>query len=408
MKEKFVLAYSGGLDTTVIVPWLKENYADCEIIACCIDLGQIPDYNEIEAKAAKIGAKKVVIVDAKEEFVKDFIFPMLKANAVYEGKYLLGTSAARPLIAKKLIDVALAEGASAVCHGATGKGNDQVRFELTFKAFAPLMKVIAPWRLWDIQSREDAMDYLTKRGLETPTSKEKSYSRDDNLWHQSHEGLELEDPAAEPNYKKLLLWCVQPEDAPDTAEYVDLDFEKGLPVKLNGKAVGPVELVKELNKIGGKHGVGIVDMVENRVVGMKSRGVYETPGGTILYAAHNELEKLCLDRETMAFKAVIAKRLSELIYLGEWYSPLREALCAFVDKTQETVTGSVRLKLYKGNVTPAGSKSIYSLYNLEISSFTTGGLYNHHDADGFINLMGLPMTTRSLMQMQVAKNAARG
>ena len=401
MSEKIVLAYSGGLDTTVILPWLKENYKNCEVIACCVDVGQCNDYEEIRKKAAKTGVDKILVINARDEFVNDFIFPMVKANAVYEGKYLLGTSAARPLIAKKLVDLALAEGAKTISHGATGKGNDQIRFELTIKAFAPCFKIIAPWRLWDIKSREEEIEYLQKRGLEVPMKKEQSYSRDDNVWHLSHEGLELEDPANEPDYRHLLQLTVPPEDAPETPEYVELDFEKGIPVKLNGEIIPPLALMEKLNKIGGKNGVGIVDIVENRVVGMKSRGVYETPGGSILYAAHRELENLCLDRQTTSFKAIVGQKLAELIYAGEWYSPLREALSAFVDKTQETVTGSVRLKLYKGNIIPAGSKSLYSLYNKELSSFTTGDLYDHRDADGFIKLLGLPMTVRALMKKSI-------
>ena len=403
--EKIVLAYSGGLDTTVIIPWLKENYAGCKIIACCVDLGQCSDYKEIEQKAIKTGADKVVVIDAQEEFVTDFVFPMLKANAVYEGKYLLGTSVARPLIAKKFVDVALAEGADAVCHGATGKGNDQIRFELTTKAFAPWLKIIAPWRMWDIKSREDAMDYLKKRGLPVPMAKEQSYSRDQNLWHLSHEGLELEDPAQEPNYKHLLQLSVPPEDAPDKPEYIEIVFEKGIPVKLNGKAMPPAALVAELNKIGGRNGVGIADIVENRVVGMKSRGVYETPGGTILYAAHKELESLCIDRQTDVFKTIVGNEMAKLIYTGEWFTPLREALSAFVDKTQEVVTGNVRLKLYKGNIIPAGVSSPYSLHNKELSSFTTGELYDHKDAEGFINLLGLPLTVRALMRKRNEEKA---
>ena len=398
MSNKIVLAYSGGLDTTVIIPWLRENYEGCEIIACCVDLGQVPDYKEFEERAVKIGADKVYVIDAREEFITDFIYPMVKANAVYESKYLLGTSVARPLIAKKFVDIALCEGADAICHGATGKGNDQIRFELTIKAFAPWLKIIAPWRIWDIKSREDAMEYLQKRGLDVPMKKEESYSRDENLWHLSHEGLELEDPATEPNYKQLLQLSVSPEDAPDIPEYVEIDFEKGIPVKLNGIVKPPVALMQELNKIGGRNGVGIADIVENRVVGMKSRGVYETPGGTILYAAHKELESLCIDRQTEVFKAMVGLQLAELIYTGEWFTPLREALSAFVDKTQDIVTGFVRLKLYKGNIIPAGISSPYSLHNKELASFTTGDLYDHKDAEGFINLLGLPMTVRALMR----------
>jgi argininosuccinate synthase len=401
MSEKIVLAYSGGLDTTVILPWLKENYKGCGVIACCVDVGQCNDYDLIKKKAAKIGVDKVVIINARDEFITDFIYPMVKANAVYEGKYLLGTSAARPLIAKKLVDLALVEGANTISHGATGKGNDQIRFELTIKAFAPWMKIIAPWRLWDIKSREEEIKYLQDRGIEVPMKTEQSYSRDDNVWHLSHEGLELEDPFREPDYKKLLQLTTRPEDAPDTPEYVELGFEGGIPVSLNGKKLAPLDLLESLNKIGGRNGVGIVDIVENRVVGMKSRGVYETPGGTIVYAAHRELENLCLDRQTTSFKTMVGQKLAELIYSGEWYSPLREALSAFVDKTQETVTGDVLLKLYKGNIMPAGSKSPYSLFNQELSSFTTGSLYDHRDADGFIKLQGLPMTVRALTKKAV-------
>lgn len=402
MSEKIVLAYSGGLDTSVIIPWLKENYKDCYVIACCVDVGQCGNYDAIKEKALKMGADKVCVCDVREEFITDYLYPMLKANAVYEDKYLLGTSVARPLIAKKLVDTALSEKADTVCHGATGKGNDQIRFELTIRAFVPEMKIIAPWRIWDIKSRDEEIEFLQKRGLEVP-KKEHSYSRDDNLWHLSHEGLELENPALEPNYKHLLQLSVAPEEAPDKPEYAELDFEKGIPVKLNGKSIPPVELMKALNEMGGRNGVGIIDIVENRVVGMKSRGVYETPGGTILYAAHKELENLCLDRRTASFKDTVRRMMAELIYGGEWFSPLREALSAFVDKTQETVTGSVKLKLYKGNVIPAGSKSPYSLYNEDIASFTTGELYNHKDAEGFIKLLGLPMTVRALMNKKNKK-----
>ena len=403
MSDKIVLAYSGGLDTTVMIPWLKENYPQSEVIPVCVDVGQCDDYDKIRLKAAQTGANQVRIVNAREEFVTEFIYPMLKSGAVYNGKYLLGTAIARPLIAKKLVDIALAENASAICHGATGKGNDQIRFELVVKAFAPELKIISPWRIWELKSRDDEMEYLRKRNIELPTKKDQSYSRDDNLWHLSHEGLELENPAIEPNHKHLLQLSVCPEDAPDKAEYVEIIFEKGVPVKLNGNTFSPVALLEELNKIGGRNGVGIVDVVENRVVGMKSRGVYETPGGTILYAAHTELENLCLDFRTGSFKQIVAQRLGELIYSGEWYTPLREALSAFVDKTQETVSGKVRLKLYKGNIIPAGSESPYSLYNDEIASFTTGELYTHKDAEGFINLIGLPVTVRALMERRLAK-----
>jgi len=401
---KIVLAYSGGLDTTVIIPWLKENYPGCEVIACCVDCGQVDDYNAIDAKAIKTGASKSIVVNVREEFVTDYVYPMVKSQAVYEGKYLLGTSIARPLIAKHLVDVALAENADAICHGATGKGNDQLRFELTIKALAPQFKIIAPWRIWDIASREDAMAYLEARGLEVPMKKDQSYSRDDNLWHISHEGLELEDPANEPNYNHLLQLSVTPENAPDKPEYVSFEFEKGIPVKLNGQKMTPAALVAELNKIGGRNGVGIIDIVENRIVGMKSRGVYETPGGTILYAAHKELQYLTLDRQTLSFKEIVANKLAEIIYVGEWFAPLREALMAFVDKTQETVTGTVKLKLYKGNIIPAGATSPYSLYSEHLASFTTGELYNHKDAEGFINLLGLPLVVRAAMKKDAGLN----
>jgi argininosuccinate synthase len=403
MNEKVVLAYSGGLDTTVIIPWLKENYENCEVIACCIDIGQCGDYDQIEKKAVKTGADKVLVINARDEFVTDFIYPIVKANAAYEGKYLLGTSAARPLIAKKLVDIAQSESATAVCHGATGKGNDQVRFELTIKSFAPWLKIIAPWRIWDIKSRDEEMEYLQKRGFELPTKKDQSFSRDENIWHCSHEGLELEDPATEPDYRRVLQLSVSPEDAPDKPEYVEIDFEKGIPVRLDGKSLSPVMLVEALNEIGGRNGVGTIDMVENRVVGMKSRGVYETPGGAIICAAHRALENLCLDGQTTSFKAIVGQKLAELIYGGEWYTPLREALSAFVDKTQECVTGSARLKLYKGNIIPAGCKSPYSLYNLEVSSFTTGDIFDHKDAQGFINILGLPLTVRALMKKRNAE-----
>jgi len=397
MSEKIVLAYSGGLDTTVIIPWLKENYPGCQVIACCVDVG-LGREGDLKGKALKTGADKALVMDVREEFITDYLYPMVQAQAVYEGKYLLGTSVARPLIAKKLVDVALAENATALCHGATGKGNDQIRFELTIKAFAPWLKIIAPWRIWDIQSREEELEYLQKRGIEAPMKKEQSYSRDENLWHLSHEGLELEDPAKAPEYQRLLQLSVSPEDAPDKPEFVTLAFDAGIPVKLNGEALSPIALMEALNAIGGRNGVGIIDLVENRVVGMKSRGVYETPGGAVLYAAHSELEHLCLDRQTMAFKATVAQRLADLIYTGEWFTPLREALSAFVDKTQQTVTGTVTLKLYKGNIIPAGSASPYSLYNGELASFTTGSLYDHKDAEGFINLLGLPLAVRAMMK----------
>ncbi|MBS5140849.1 argininosuccinate synthase [Anaerotignum lactatifermentans] len=397
-KEKIVLAYSGGLDTSVIIPWLKENY-DAEVIAVCGDVGQGKETEGLEEKALKTGASKLYIADLTEEFITDAIYPCIKANAVYEGKYLLGTSMARPIIAKKLVEIAKKEGATAICHGATGKGNDQVRFELTIKALAPELKIIAPWRLdtWGMQSRDDELAYLEAHGIPFEASHDNSYSRDRNIWHLSHEGLELEDPANEPNYKHLLQLGVSPEDAPDVPEYITLDFEAGVPVAVNGEKLGPVEMLKKLNEIGGKNGIGIADICENRVVGMKSRGVYETPGGTILYYAHRELEYLCTDKKTQAFNEVASNKFTELVYSGEWYTPLREALSAYFDKVNETVTGTVKLKLYKGNIIPAGSTSPYSLYNESMASFTTGELYNHKDADGFINLFGLPLKVRAMM-----------
>lgn len=397
-KEKIVLAYSGGLDTSVIIPWLKENY-DAEVIAVCGDVGQGKETEGLEEKALKTGASKLYIADLTEEFITDAIYPCIKANAVYEGKYLLGTSMARPIIAKKLVEIAKKEGATAICHGATGKGNDQVRFELTIKALAPELKIIAPWRLdtWGMQSREDEMAYLEAHGIPFEASHDNSYSRDRNIWHLSHEGLELEDPANEPNYKHLLQLGVSPEDAPDVPEYITLDFEAGVPVAVNGEKLGPVEMLKKLNEIGGKNGIGIADICENRVVGMKSRGVYETPGGTILYYAHRELEYLCTDKKTQAFNEIASNKFTELVYSGEWYTPLREALSAYFDKVNETITGTVKLKLYKGNIIPAGSTSPYSLYNESMASFTTGELYNHKDADGFINLFGLPLKVRAMM-----------
>lgn len=396
MKEKVILAYSGGLDTTVIIPWLKENY-DFDVVAVCIDVGQGKETDGLEEKALKTGAIKYYLLNVEDEFVVDYIYPAIKANATYEGKYLLGTSLARPLIAKKLVEIAKKEGATAICHGATGKGNDQVRFELGIKALAPELKIIAPWRIWDIKSREDEIEYLIKKGIEVPMKKGDTYSRDKNLWHLSHEGLELEDPSIEPNYDKLLHLSVTPEKAPDEATYIEIEFEKGIPTKLNGETYAPSEFIKKLNILGGKNGIGIVDMVENRVVGMKSRGVYETPGGTILYYAHKELEYLCLDKQTQSFKSIVSNKFAELTYSGEWFTPLMEALMAFIDKTQETVTGCVKLKLYKGNIIPAGAKSKYSLYNESLASFTTGELYNHKDAEGFINLFGLPLKVRALV-----------
>ncbi len=396
MKEKVILAYSGGLDTTVIIPWLKENY-DYDVVAVCVDVGQGTETDGLEEKALKTGAVKYYLLNVEDEFVVDYVYPTVKADAVYEGKYLLGTSIARPLIAKKLVEIAHKENATAICHGATGKGNDQVRFELGIKALDPDLKIIAPWRIWDIQSREDEIEYLEKRGIEVPMKKGDTYSRDKNLWHLSHEGLELEDPSIEPDYEKILHLSVTPENAPDKPEYVEIEFEKGIPVKINGSSYSPSGMIKKLNEIGGKNAIGTIDLVENRVVGMKSRGVYETPGGTILYAAHKELEYLCLDKQTQSFKSIVSNKFAELAYSGEWFTPLMEALIAFVDETQKTVTGTVKLKLYKGNIIPAGAKSPYSLYNESLASFTTGELYNHKDAEGFINLFGLPLKVRALV-----------
>jgi len=406
MKEKIVLAYSGGLDTTVIIPWLKENYNDAEVIAVCGNVGQGSETEGLEERALKTGASKLYIEDITEEFITDAIFPCVKANAVYEGKYLLGTSMARPIIAKRLVEIARKEGATAICHGATGKGNDQVRFELTIKALAPDLKIIAPWRLdtWKMDSREAEVKYLEDRGIPAPVKKGDSYSRDRNIWHLSHEGLELEDPANEPNYEHILQLSVSPEKAPDEPTYITLGFEKGICTELNGKAISPVELLEELNKVGGANGIGITDICENRVVGMKSRGVYETPGGTILMYAHRELEYLTLDKKTQAYNEIASNKFTELVYSGEWFTPLREALSTYFDKINETTTGTVKLKLYKGNIMPAGTTSPYSLYNESIASFTTGELYNHKDADGFINLFGLPLKVRAMMLQNVEEN----
>ena len=396
-KEKVILAYSGGLDTSIIIPWLKENY-DYEVIAVCGDVGQGKETEGLEEKALKTGASKLYIENLQKEYVEEYIWPTLKAGAVYEGKYLLGTSHARPCIAKRLVEIAKKEGATAICHGCTGKGNDQVRFELTIKALAPEMKIIAPWRIWDIKSREDEIDYAEARGIPVPVTKENNYSMDRNVWHLSHEGQDLEDPWNEPIYDKILALSVPPEKAPDTPTYIELEFEKGVPVKLNGEKMEPLALVKKLNEIGGANGIGIDDIVENRLVGMKSRGVYETPGGTILYAAHKELEYLCLDKQTLHYKMEVANKFAELVYDGLWFTPLREALSAFVDSTQETVTGTVRMKLYKGNCTPAGAKSPYSLYDEDIATFSEDEVYDQKDSAGFINLFGLPIKVRAMMK----------
>ncbi len=395
-KEKVILAYSGGLDTSIIIPWLKENY-DYEVIAVCGDVGQGKETDGLEEKAIKTGASKCYIEDLREDYAANYIFPTLKAGAVYEGKYLLGTSHARPCIAKRLVEIALAEGATAICHGATGKGNDQVRFELTIKALAPHLKIIAPWRIWDIKSREEEIDYAVARNIPLPVSKKEIYSMDRNVWHLSHEGADLEDPWNEPQYDSLLKIITPPEKAPDKAEYVEIEFEKGVPVALNGKKMSPLKIIEEANIIGARNGVGIDDIVENRLVGIKSRGVYETPGGTILYAAHRELEYLCLDRQTFHYKELIANKYAELVYDGNWFTPLREALDAFVDETQKTVSGTVKLKLYKGNVSPAGAKSPYSLYSEEFATFGEDEVYDHKDAEGFINLFGLPLKVRAMI-----------
>ena len=405
MKEKVILAYSGGLDTTAIIPWLKENY-DYEVICCCIDCGQESELDGLEERAKYCGAEKLYILDVNDEFAEEYIVPCVQANTVYENKYLLGTSMARPLIAKKLVEIARKEGASAICHGATGKGNDQVRFELGIKALAPDLKIIAALRspYWTMNSREEEIEYCKQHGIDLPFSADNSYSRDRNLWHISHEGLELEDPANAPNYDHLLVLGVSPEKAPDEGETVSISFEKGVPVAINGEKKKVADIIRDLNKLGGKHGVGIIDIVENRVVGMKSRGVYETPGGTILMEAHQQLEELIADRDMMAFKKNISNRFADLVYEGKWFTPLRECLQAFIEKSQEFVTGEVKLKLYKGNIIKQGTTSPYSLYNESIASFTTGDLYNHKDAEGFINLFGLSLKVRAMKQAEINKN----
>ncbi len=397
-KEKVVLAYSGGLDTSIIISWLIENY-DYEVIAVCGDVGQGKETDGLEERAKASGASKCYIADLREDYVKDYIFPTLKAGAVYEGKYLLGTSHARPIIAEKLVEIAKKEGATAICHGATGKGNDQVRFELTIKALAPEMKIIAPWRIWDIKSREDAVDYAQAHNIPIPVTKKDLYSRDRNIWHISHEGMDLEDPANEPQLDSLLKLTVPPEKAPETPTYVTIAFEAGEPVSVDGVKMSPLKLVEKLNEIGGANGIGITDICEDRLVGMKSRGVYETPGGTILYAAIQDLEYLCLDRDTQAFKRQASIRFAELVYDGKWFTPLRESLSAMVDEMTKTCTGEVRLKLYKGSISSAGTKSPYSLYNEDIASFgDSKELYSHKDSEGFINLYGLPLKVRAMMQ----------
>ena len=404
MKEKVVLAYSGGLDTTAIIPWLKENF-DYEVICCCIDCGQGSELDGLEERAKLSGAEKLYIEDVTDEFCDEYIVPCVWAHAVYENKYLLGTSMARPVIAKRLVEIARKEGATAICHGATGKGNDQIRFELGIKALAPDLKIIAAWRndKWTLDSRESEIEYCHQHGINLPFSADNSYSRDRNLWHISHEGLELEDPANEPNYDHLLVLGVRPEKAPDEGEYVSLSFEKGIPVAINGEKKKVSDIIRDLNKLGGKHGIGIIDIVENRVVGMKSRGVYETPGGTILYEAHQQLEELILDRDIYREKQEIGNKFAQIVYEGKWFSPLREACQAFLEKSQEQVTGEVKMKLYKGNIIKAGTTSPYSLYDEDIASFTTGDLYDHHDAEGFINLFGLSTKVRA-MKAQAREN----
>lgn len=400
---KIVLAYSGGLDTSIIIPWLKENYDNCEVIAMAGDVGQGEELAPLHEKALKSGASKLYIEDLREEFVKDCVFPLIKASSLYEGKYLLGTSIARPIIAKRLVEIAEKEGADAICHGCTGKGNDQVRFELTIKALNPKLKIIAPWRIWNIKSREEAIDYAKERGIPVPVTKKRPYSMDRNILHLSHEGHDLEDPW---NEKKdnLLMICNTPEKAPDKAEYVTIKFKKGIPVSADGKKLSPVEIMEYLNALGAKHAIGIADMVENRLVGMKSRGVYETPGGTILMQAHKELEEICLDRATQHYKEGVALKFAELAYDGNWYTPLMDAIMAFVDKTQETVTGTVVMKLYKGNCTVAKKKSPYSLHDVDIATFSEDEVYDQKDAEGFINLFGLPLKVRAMKLGDYKKN----
>lgn len=404
MKEKVVLAYSGGLDTSVIIPWIKENY-DFEIIAVCIDVGQDEDMNKVKDKAIKTGASKVYIEDVKEEFVTEYLFKAIKSGAVYEDKYLLGTSFARPLISKKLVEVAHKEGAKYICHGCTGKGNDQVRFEISIAAMDPDIKIIAPWRIWKIKSREDAIDYAVSKGIDVPVTKEKIYSRDKNLWHISHEGGDLEDLKNEHN-TDIYLMVVPPEKAIDKISYVEIYFEKGIPKKLNGKEEAPVELINKLNKIGGENGIGVVDLVENRLVGMKSRGIYETPAGTLLLSAHKELEHVALDRLTYHYKQIISHKYAEIVYDGMWFTTLREALDAFIDVTQEKVTGTVKLKLYKGNIMVAGIDCPYALYDRGISSFGESELYNHKDSEGFINLFGLPLKIKAMIDKNIKEGNA--
>ena len=404
MKEikKVVLAYSGGLDTSIIIPWLKENYNNCEVIAVSGDVGQGTELDGLEEKAIKTGASKLYVADLKDEFVSDYIFPTIQAGAVYEKEYLLGTSFARPIIAKKLVEIAKAEGADAICHGCTGKGNDQVRFELAIKAFAPEMEIIAPWRIWNIKSREEEIEYAEAHNIPLKINRETNYSKDKNLWHLSHEGLDLEDPANEPQYNKpgFLEMGVSPEMAPDEDTYLTIHFEKGVPTAVNGKEMGGVELIEYLNEVGGKNGIGLNDLVENRLVGMKSRGVYENPAGAILYKAHDILETITLGRDTMHYKELVAHRFAELVYFGQWYTPLREALSAFVSSTQQTVTGDVKVKLYKGNIINAGVTSPYTLYSEDFATFDADDVYNQKDSAGFINLFGLPIKVKAILEAE--------
>ncbi len=405
MKEKVILAYSGGLDTTAIIPWLQEHF-DYEVICCCVDCGQGDDTSDLERRAKLSGAAKLYIEDICDTFAEEYIMPCVQAGAVYENKYLLGTSMARPGIAKKLVEIARKEGATAICHGATGKGNDQIRFELAIKALAPDLRIIAPWRMtdvWQFKSRQEEYDYCLEKGIDLPFNVSQSYSRDANLWHISHEGLELEDPSTEPNYDHLLMLSVTPQKAPDEETEISLSFEKGIPVAINGEKKKVADIIRDLNVLGGKNGIGIIDIVENRVVGMKSRGVYETPGGTILLEAHKQLEELVIDRVTFEFKKDIGNKLAQLVYEGKWFTPLTEAILAFVKSTQQYVTGEVHLKLYKGNIIKAGTTSPYSLYNESLASFTTGDLYDHHDASGFITLMGLPSVVRATVLANAEK-----
>lgn len=401
--KKVVLAYSGGLDTSIIIPWLKENYDNCEVIAVSGDVGQTTELEGLEEKAKKTGASKLYVLDLRKEFIEDYIFPTMKAGAVYENKYLLGTSFARPVIAKRIVEIAKKEGADAICHGCTGKGNDQVRFELSIKAFAPEMKIIAPWRIWGIKSRDEEIDYAEAHNIPLKISRETNYSKDKNLWHLSHEGLDLEDPANEPDYDKICELGVSPWKAPDKSTYLTIRFEKGVPTAIDGKKLDSISLMDKLNEIGGKNGIGLVDMVENRLVGMKSRGVYETPGGTILYFAHELLESICLDKATQHYKQLIGIKYGEMVYDGQWFTPLREALDAFVEKTQETVTGDVKLKIYKGNIMNAGITSPYSLYSEDIATFGEDDCYDQTDSAGFINLFGLPIKVKALLDAKKLK-----